>query len=400
MRALSSAGWAVLPLRIFLGFTFCFAGLQKLANPGFFNAADPASIQGQLSGAARLSPVHALVAPLVHVAVPLGVLIALAEVAIGLGTLLGLWTRVAAAGGMVLSLMLFLTISFHSSPYYTGSDIVFVFAWTPLLLSGSGGALSADVLVEHVVRSRAGHALALIVPVPFATVREVCGSFDSGACRARRGAPCEPAPCPFLIGRSTSSARSAEGEMDRRTFAAKGAVATVAALVALVGGGLAVGIGRLVGGSSSKPGPMALGTTGTSAAKTAPPTTPPASGAPEPETTPAVPATTAAPSRPPGQAIGAATQVPVGGAGSFTDPATGEPSLVVQPRAGTFVAFDAVCPHAGCIVQYDNADKVFVCPCHGSIFNGDTGAVEQGPAPTGLQRIRIAEGPDGQLYAS
>ena len=90
----------------------------------------------------------------------------------------------------------------------------------------------------------------------------------------------------------------------------------------------------------------------------------------------------------------------MGGAGSFTDPATGDPSLVIQPRAGTFVAFDAVCPHAGCIVQYDNADKVFVCPCHGSIFNGDTGAVEQGPAPTGLQRIRIAEGPDGQLYAS
>jgi thiosulfate dehydrogenase [quinone] large subunit len=27
--------WALVPLRAFLGFTFCFAGLQKLANPGF-----------------------------------------------------------------------------------------------------------------------------------------------------------------------------------------------------------------------------------------------------------------------------------------------------------------------------------------------------------------------------
>ncbi len=35
----------LLPLRAFLGFTFCFAGLQKLANPQFFDAADPASIQ-------------------------------------------------------------------------------------------------------------------------------------------------------------------------------------------------------------------------------------------------------------------------------------------------------------------------------------------------------------------
>ena len=45
-------GSVLLPLRAFLGFTFCFAGLQKLANPRFFDAADPASIQAQLDGAA------------------------------------------------------------------------------------------------------------------------------------------------------------------------------------------------------------------------------------------------------------------------------------------------------------------------------------------------------------
>jgi thiosulfate dehydrogenase [quinone] large subunit len=104
--------------------------------------------------------------------------------------------------------------------------------------------------------------------------------------------------------------------------------------------------------------------------------------------------------RPPGTAIGKASQVPVGGAGSFNDPSTGDPSLVIQPQAGTFLAFDAVCPHAGCTVQYDNVDKVLVCPCHGSRFNADTGAVEQGPAPTGLQSLRIAEGSDGQLYVT
>jgi hypothetical protein len=31
---------ALLPLRAFLGFTFCFAGLQKLANPDFFDASN------------------------------------------------------------------------------------------------------------------------------------------------------------------------------------------------------------------------------------------------------------------------------------------------------------------------------------------------------------------------
>jgi thiosulfate dehydrogenase [quinone] large subunit len=69
-------GRALLPLRAFLGFTFCFAGLQKLANPRFFDAADPVSIQSQLAGAARRSPVHALISPLAHIAVPLGFLIA------------------------------------------------------------------------------------------------------------------------------------------------------------------------------------------------------------------------------------------------------------------------------------------------------------------------------------
>ena len=147
-------GRALLPLRAFLGFTFCFAGLQKLANPGFFQASNPGSIQAQLAGAARRSPIHTLISPLTHLAVPLGLLIAVAELAVGLGTLLGLWQRLAAAGGVALSLMLFLTVSFHASPYYTGADIVFAFAWTPLLLAGAGPLLSADAAIAARARAR------------------------------------------------------------------------------------------------------------------------------------------------------------------------------------------------------------------------------------------------------
>ncbi|HVC69194.1 MAG TPA: Rieske 2Fe-2S domain-containing protein [Acidimicrobiales bacterium] len=390
----------LVPLRVFLGITFCFAGLQKLANPGFFDAANPVSIQSQLAGAARRSPVHALIAPLVHVAVPLGLLISLGEIAVGVGALLGLWTRVAAAGGLVLSLMLFLTVSFHSSPYYTGSDIVFVFGWTPLLLAGSGGAVSVDALIANGVRRRAGLDPAAVVPIAFSTVSEVCGSYDNGTCKARRGAPCEPAPCPFLIGRSGPAPRSAESQMDRRTFAAQGTVAAAAALVALLGGGLAAGVGRLLGGTTAKRGPRALGsTTNAAPTSTAPPATqtPPTSVAGSAVTSPS---TTTTRPRPPGTAIGAASQVPVGGAGSFSDPNSGDPSLVIQAQKGSFVAFDLVCPHAGCVVQYDTAAKILVCPCHGSRFNSTTGAVEQGPAASGLLKIRIAEGNDGQLYVT
>src|ERR1700726_374606 len=76
-RARYLAGWALLPLRVFLGGTFLFAGLQKLTNPGFFTASNPTSIQAQLAGAARRSPIHGLLSHLGHLAVPLGIAIAL-----------------------------------------------------------------------------------------------------------------------------------------------------------------------------------------------------------------------------------------------------------------------------------------------------------------------------------
>ncbi|HEX5268817.1 MAG TPA: Rieske 2Fe-2S domain-containing protein [Acidimicrobiales bacterium] len=334
----------LLPLRAFLGLTFCFAGLQKLSNPNFFNPANPASIQSQLAGAARRSPLHGLLGGLGHVAVPLGVLIAFAELAIGLGTVLGLYTRLAAGGGVLLSLSLFLTVSFHANPFYTGSDIVFVFAWTPLLIGGPG-RLSADTLLADA---------------------------------ARRTAP----------------AGMGGAVLDRRSFAVRGAAAGVLGLFGLVTGGLSAGIGRLAGGSTSSRQTRSLGAAPPST-RTAP-TTP---ATPNPATSPPPPPTTTTSPRPPGTRIGPASSVPVGGAASFQDPGTGDPSLVVQPERGVFLAFDAVCPHAGCPVEYSASDRSFVCPCHGSQFNGRTGAVEVGPAQSGLTRIAIAEDSDGQLYA-
>jgi len=395
----------LLPLRAFLGFTFCFAGLQKLANPAFFNASNPASIQAQLAGAARRSPIHALISPLTHVAVPLGVLIALAELAVGLGTLVGLWTRVAAAGGVVISLMLFLTVSFHSSPYYTGSDIVFVFAWTPLVLAGSGGVLSADAILANRARRLMGAEGFAVVPLPFAAVRRVCGSYDQGRCQARDGEPCEPAPCPYLVQRPGKAKRLAEREMDRRTFALKGAATGGLAALGLVGAGAVAALGRLVGGTSGKPGTPPLGNSnaatsgaGQSSASTTTTATPSQGASQPPAPTSTTPTTTAP--RPAGTRIGPARDVPVGGAASFTNPNSGDPSLVIQPKSGTFLAFDAVCPHAGCTVEYDNSAQIFVCPCHGSEFSGTTGSVEIGPATSGLGHIGIAEGPDGQLYVT
>lgn len=332
-------GRVLLPLRAFLGFTFCFAGLQKLANPRFFDAADPASIQAQLAGAGRLSPVHALVSPLTHIAVPLGVLIACGELAIGVATLLGLWARLAAIGGLALSFMLFLTVSFHATPYYTGSDIVFVFAWTPLVLAGAGTLLSLDAAIAKRAKREAG-----------------AGSH----------------------GQSQLAAIGAN-ELSRREAAMRAAATAAVAAGSLIIGGLAAGVGRLVGGTSH---------VGTAPTLPAHPHSPDAGHSSAPGNHPA------------GTAIGRASQVPVGQAASFQDPTTGDPSIVIRPSSATFLAFDAVCPHAGCTVGYDSSAKLLVCPCHGSTFNASTGAVERGPAVSGLTKLRIAKGSNGQLYVS
>jgi thiosulfate dehydrogenase [quinone] large subunit len=143
-RGLRQTGWVLLPLRLFLGVTFVFAALQKLADPSFFDAASPGSVEAQMHAVASASPIGPLVQLSLHAGWLVGLVIALAELAVGVGTLLGLRSRLAAVGGLLLALSFFLTVSWTTSPYYYGADIVFFFAWTPFVAVGAAGVLSLD----------------------------------------------------------------------------------------------------------------------------------------------------------------------------------------------------------------------------------------------------------------
>src|ERR1019366_8583002 len=197
-RAWALSGWALLPLRLLLGVTFAFAGLQKLANPAFFTARSPSSIQAQMIGATRFSPIHSLLHAMIPHAVLIGWVIAYGELAIGIGTLLGLKTRVAAIAGAFLSLNLFLAVSFHSSPYFTGADIIFLFAWMPLIIAGGASRLSADAMIARAAAKQSGFETSPLVALPFETVQTFCGHYRKGSCTARSGDPCAASQCPVL----------------------------------------------------------------------------------------------------------------------------------------------------------------------------------------------------------
>jgi Rieske Fe-S protein len=56
---------------------------------------------------------------------------------------------------------------------------------------------------------------------------------------------------------------------------------------------------------------------------------------------------------------------------------------VYRDDAGKLHALSAVCPHLGCLVQWNDAEKTWDCPCHGSRFD-KRGKVVNGPANADL----------------
>ena len=138
--------YALLPLRIFLGVTFIYAGIDKLTDSAFMSAGGTGSV-GELMNAVRdSSAVPALVDLALNNPEGFGYAIAFGELAVGIGTLVGLLARLAALGGALISLSLWLTVSWQTDPYYYGNDLAYLMAWLPLVLAGAS-VFSLDALI-------------------------------------------------------------------------------------------------------------------------------------------------------------------------------------------------------------------------------------------------------------
>lgn len=156
LRAMASR-YALLPLRLFLGITFVYAGIDKLTDSAFLTGSGPNTLSGTLDAVHDTAAATWMVDLAQTSPEAFGLAIACGELAVGLGTLLGLWSRLAAVGGAVISFTLWMTVSWSSEPYYYGNDLPYLMAWLPLALAGSP-SLSVDALLA-VRRRRKGQQI-------------------------------------------------------------------------------------------------------------------------------------------------------------------------------------------------------------------------------------------------
>lgn len=67
----------------------------------------------------------------------------------------------------------------------------------------------------------------------------------------------------------------------------------------------------------------------------------------------------------------------------------GSPAVLVRTKNGSLAALSAVCTHLGCIVQWEEDQQSFLCPCHAGRFTPE-GNVISGPPPQPLDRLPVA----------
>lgn len=72
----------------------------------------------------------------------------------------------------------------------------------------------------------------------------------------------------------------------------------------------------------------------------------------------------------------------------------GEKYGISKDEQGNITAVTAICSHMGCVVHWNDNEKTWDCPCHGSRFHS-TGHIIEGPAVNGLERFEL-EGKEGE----
>lgn len=129
-------GVVLLPLRVILGFISIYTGMGKLCDPAYFDGGDRGSMAKWLTSLHPWTAAEPLRDFALSHPVAAGLSVAFLQIAVGVLTVLGLWQRVAAAFGVLLSAALLVTVSWRNATYST-PDVILLAAWSPLVIAGA-----------------------------------------------------------------------------------------------------------------------------------------------------------------------------------------------------------------------------------------------------------------------
>ncbi|MFJ3790546.1 DoxX family membrane protein [Kitasatospora sp. NPDC090091] len=130
-------GLVLLPLRAVLGSLSVYAGFSKLCDPVYFDGGERGSMMRWLSSLHPWKVAEPLLAFAMAHPVGAGLVVSFTEIVVGVLTVLGLWQRIAAGAAMLLSAALLFTVSWRAVPVYDTPDLIFLAAWSPLLIAGA-----------------------------------------------------------------------------------------------------------------------------------------------------------------------------------------------------------------------------------------------------------------------
>ncbi len=119
-------------LRLMLGATWLYGGLQKASDAKFFDKASTGYIGAQITGFAKNSPLSFILKHMIEHANLAGWMILLGELAIGIAVLTGVALQAAIIAGAGVSTILWLSVTWHVYPYFLGSDTAYLVMWIAL----------------------------------------------------------------------------------------------------------------------------------------------------------------------------------------------------------------------------------------------------------------------------
>ena len=141
--------WPLRVMRLWLGATWIYAGWDKASDPGFLTSGSPTFIGSQLAAYAQNSPIDFLLNKILDHPTQVGILVMVAEFAIGFATLLWIAPTWAAFGGFVMSISLWLSSSWNVQPYFMASDSAYAILWLTYFLFLYGSRRKSNISIDR-----------------------------------------------------------------------------------------------------------------------------------------------------------------------------------------------------------------------------------------------------------